>query len=197
MTTRSDTLAKLRDHQYRKRFVRARINFNIPFQIRSLMKQRGWTQDDLAKSAGMLQPRISAMLKAGKNKPNLETLCRLADAFDIGLEVRFAAFSDLVRWSDQFDPDNFNVSSFEEDPGCVEKMQTASKQPITTNEVRPPAWETAGIGAQYGRYVTATGSRVLTNTTTIPRYRLVSKETPKLTVTINSFVPQGGQDARF
>jgi transcriptional regulator with XRE-family HTH domain len=108
----SKTWKKLTDPEYRKAFVSSQINIRIPFQIRALMKERGWKQEDLAKAAGMLQPRISGLLSPGKTRPNIETLRRLAEAFDCGLIVRFAPFSELVRWSEEFDPESFSAPSF-------------------------------------------------------------------------------------
>jgi hypothetical protein len=54
----------------------------------------------------MLQPRISAILKPGKAHLNIETLRRLAEAFDCGLSIQFVPFSELVRRSERFDPDD-------------------------------------------------------------------------------------------
>jgi transcriptional regulator with XRE-family HTH domain len=118
---------KLRDPEYRKAFVASQINIGIPFQIRALMKNREpkWTQEDLARKAGMLQPRISAMLRPGKTRPNIETLRRIAEAFDCGLVVRFVPFSELVLWSEKFDPDSFNVASFAEDSGFIDQGNLA------------------------------------------------------------------------
>jgi len=113
--------AKLRDHGYRKAFVASQINIGIPFQIRALLKARGWTQEKLAERTGMLQPRISAMLKPGKTRPNIETLRRIAEAFDCGLMVRFVPFSELAHWSERFEPDSFNVASFAEDSGFIDR----------------------------------------------------------------------------
>jgi len=122
----SKLIQKLKDPEYRKAFVASQINIGIPFQIRALQKARGWTQEQLAEKAGMLQPRISAMRKPGQSKLNLETIRRLAEAFDCGLIVRFAPFSELVRWSDQFEPDTFNVPSHEADTGLIERKEVAS-----------------------------------------------------------------------
>ena len=112
LTMISKLFTKLRNPEYRKAFVASQINIGIPFQLRALMKARGWTQEKLAERTGMLQPRISAMLKPGKTRPNIETLRRLAEAFDCGLVVRFAPFSELVRWSERFDPESFDVPPF-------------------------------------------------------------------------------------
>lgn len=121
MNTISKLTDKLRDAGYRKAFVASQINIGIPFQIRALLKKRGKKQDWLAAKTGMLQPRISGLMTAGKTHPNIETLRRLAEAFDCGLAVRFVPFSELARWSDEFDPESFDVPEFAEDLGFLEK----------------------------------------------------------------------------
>ena len=50
-------------------------------QIRRLRKQAGLTQADLAKKAGMARPNLTR-LEAGRCRPALETLDRIADALD-------------------------------------------------------------------------------------------------------------------
>lgn len=107
--------ARLQSKQYRDAFVASQISVGLPFQIRALREQRGWKQSKLAEKADMLQPRISAMERPGESKFNLETLRRIASAFDVALEVRFVPFSELVDWSERFNPDTFNVQSFAED----------------------------------------------------------------------------------
>lgn len=133
MSTTSKTAEKLRDPEYRKAFVSSQINVGIPFQLRALMKARGWTQADLAKRSDMLQPRISGLLTPGRTRPNIDTLRRLAEAFDCGLVVRFAPFSELVRWSEGFDPEAFAVPDFENDAGFVERKEPAVAGMSTAN----------------------------------------------------------------
>jgi transcriptional regulator with XRE-family HTH domain len=119
----SKVFEKLQDQAYRSAFVASQINIGIPFQIRALLKSRpDWTQATLADRSGMLQPRISALMTPGRVRPNIETLRRIAEAFDVGLIVRFAPFSELVKWSDEFDPENFRVPSFSGDSGFVERI---------------------------------------------------------------------------
>src|ERR1019366_6498616 len=102
--------------------VASQINIGIPFQIRALLKARpDWTQAKLAERTHMLQPRISALMTPGKTRPNIETLRRIAEAFDCGLMVRFVSFSELARWSEEFDPEGFNVPSFGNDTGFLER----------------------------------------------------------------------------
>lgn len=111
---------RLNDPEYRKAFVSSQINIGIPFQIRALLKERGKTQEWLAEKSGMLQPRISGLMTPGKTRPNIETLRRIAEAFDCGLSVRFLPFSELVQWSEEFDPEGFSVPSFGLDSEPIE-----------------------------------------------------------------------------
>ena len=112
MSTQFQTMRDLKRKTYREAFVRSQINVGIPFQVRALREKKGWKQAQLAEASGMLQPRISAIERPGGSKLNLETLLRLAGAFDVGLVVRFAPFSEMVRWAEEFSPDTFQVPSF-------------------------------------------------------------------------------------
>jgi transcriptional regulator with XRE-family HTH domain len=101
--------------EYRDAYVASQIDVGLPFQIRALREARGWSQRDLAEHAGMLQPRISAVERPGYGRVNIETLRRLASAFDVALIIRFAPFRELIRWADSFSPDTFGVPSFLDD----------------------------------------------------------------------------------
>jgi transcriptional regulator with XRE-family HTH domain len=155
----SKIVHKLRDPEYRKAFVASQINIGIPFQLRAMLKDRDWTQEKLAERTGMLQPRISAILKPGKTRLNIETLRRLAEAFDCALIVRFAPFSELINWSDKFRPDEFRVPAFDEEVQTEERdhptLDRSAMAPIasSSSEAAPiPAiqaslefGETAGV----------------------------------------------------
>ena len=101
--------------EYREAFVASQIKIGIPFQVRALRTKKAWSQEQLATAANMLQPRISSIETVGGNL-RLDTLQRIAAAFDIALVVRFVPFSDLVRWADDFSPDDFAVADFGSDP---------------------------------------------------------------------------------
>jgi transcriptional regulator with XRE-family HTH domain len=102
--------------EYRDAFVDSEISVGVPFQIRALREQRSWSQKDLADATSMLQPRICAMEQAGYGNFTLNTLKKLASAFDVGLVVKFAPFGELVNWADNFSPDTFSVPSSVHDP---------------------------------------------------------------------------------
>jgi transcriptional regulator with XRE-family HTH domain len=136
LNTIFSAVEKLRDPEYRRAFVAAQINVGIPFQIRALLKARGKTQDWLAKKTGMLQPRISGLMTPGKTHPNIQTLRRVADAFDCGLAVRFMPFTELTEWSERFDPETFKVPDFD-----TEMTLREDKAPTAATTVLQRAFE--------------------------------------------------------
>lgn len=114
----SELISKLlADPEFRTDYLRAKISVNIPSQVKALRRRQDMTQKDLAKAAGMHQSRISAIESPGETALNLETLIRLAAAFKVGLTVRFTPFSDVIRWENAFNQDEFSVTRLDEDEG--------------------------------------------------------------------------------
>lgn len=115
MNINSSLVGELHEKEYRDAYVESQIRMTLPLQIRELRKRREWTQPQLADRAGMGQPRISELEKPGERRLTIETLLRLASAFDVGLQVRFIPFGELIDWSEDLDIDNFNVLPFEKE----------------------------------------------------------------------------------
>jgi transcriptional regulator with XRE-family HTH domain len=111
--------------EYRDAYVASQINIGIPFQIRALRTSRGWNQETLAQRTGMTQPRISEIEKPGARRLNIETLLRVAAALDVALQVRFVSFGELIDWSESFDPENFELDTFNEE---IDRLSTAEFQ---------------------------------------------------------------------
>lgn len=116
MSERSNTISRLIESaDFRASYLRAKLNINIPSQIHALRRRQDLTQVAFAEEAGMKQSRISAMERPGETKFNLETLIRVAAAFKVGLIVRFAPFSDVLRWENGFSQDDFDVLKIDDD----------------------------------------------------------------------------------
>jgi len=124
----SKLFTELKDKQYRDAFVSSAITMGLPYQIRALRAQRHWKQEDLTERSGMKQSRISAIETPGKVSFTLETLRRLASAFDVALLVKFVPFSELVKWEESFEPDAFFVPPFEEDAGFIDRKGPAGEE---------------------------------------------------------------------
>lgn len=66
-----------------------------------MREAEGWSQKKLAEKAfgdSKLQSMVSRLEDPDYGKYSVSTLLTLADAFDVGLVVRFAPFSELVDW---------------------------------------------------------------------------------------------------
>jgi transcriptional regulator with XRE-family HTH domain len=114
-------LKDLKDERYRNAFVSKLIDNTIPFQIKTMRDQRGWSQEDLAKIANKKQEAISRLENPDYAKFTLKTLKELAAAFKVGLIVRFAPLSDLVKWELNLSTESLQVASYEDDLYLQEK----------------------------------------------------------------------------
>ncbi len=87
---------RMKNKEYRDAFMDAQIADTISSQIFHIRESRGWTQVELAEKAGMMQPAISR-LERSANSASLNTLKKVASAFDVALLVRFVPFSRMVE----------------------------------------------------------------------------------------------------
>lgn len=87
---------KLKEKRYAHAYARELQSLLIATQIRVLREQRGLTQAQLANLCGMKQARISLMESGSYSQWTLSTLRALAEAFDVGLDVRFMSFCELL-----------------------------------------------------------------------------------------------------
>lgn len=109
----------------RASYIRSKLSVLVPSQIRSLrLKSKMARQSDLAREAKMQQSRISMFETPGAANLTLDTLSRLAAVFNVGLIVKFAPFSEMLRWENEFNQDTFNVTKLNED---VEFLQPGAR----------------------------------------------------------------------
>jgi transcriptional regulator with XRE-family HTH domain len=93
---------KLRDKDYREAFVSARVAAAVGAQIAALREKCGWNQEELARRAGMKQPRIALLEKGDYESFSFSTLKRLASAFGVAVRIDFVSFGDFLQWSESF-----------------------------------------------------------------------------------------------
>jgi transcriptional regulator with XRE-family HTH domain len=118
-------IEKLQNKEYRDSYVSSNIDVGVAFQIRALRKQRKYTQKKLAKITHMKQERIS-VLENPSNTPNISTLKKIANAFDVGLIVRFIPISNLMKWQLNLSCESLDALSFNEDPYFQAKKEGAA-----------------------------------------------------------------------
>jgi transcriptional regulator with XRE-family HTH domain len=119
------TLTKLRERlerggkDYRNAFVAAQLKRGIPFQARALRKQRGWSQEDLARESGLTQGAVSRALDPDYGNLTLNTILKIAAGFDVAFIGKFVPFSELGRWFQGQSEESVQVQSFSGDPGFI------------------------------------------------------------------------------
>lgn len=107
--------------EYRHAYVDEFLNVSIATQIKVLREQRNWGQEQLAKEVGMKQPRISVMENVNYSSWSINTLRKLAKAFDLTLRVSFESFGERIKEIDRFNRETLERPSFDDDPVFVGK----------------------------------------------------------------------------
>ena len=126
----SRLIRELASKEFRDVYVREFIKGGLPFQVRALRKQRGWTQAELAERMGEKQQSgISRIENPDYGTLSLETLLQLASAFDVALSVRFESYGDLLAKTEDLSPTALAVPSFDEDKG----LRGAGIGPVTSS----------------------------------------------------------------
>jgi len=105
-----------RDKDYRHPYVDEFLNSSIATQIKVLREQRGWSQKDLADKAGMKQPVISRIENVNYSSWSINTLRKIAEAFDLTLRVTFESFGTRLKDITKFSRETLKRLSFEKDP---------------------------------------------------------------------------------
>ena len=104
---------RLRDKEYRDAYVAEVVSAGIPFQVRSMRKDRKWSQAKLGQIAGKEQPWISELESDDKGSFTLGTLTELASAFDVGLIVKFVPHGRFLREYDDVSPEGLRANSYD------------------------------------------------------------------------------------
>ena len=128
----------LSDSNFRKQFINEHVDVGIAFQIRSLRNRQEITQSDLAKLPGVKQPLVSSWENPDYGRYTLKTLKDLANAFNVGLLVRFVPFSKLVDWTVDLTSDVIAPPSFDEEQNQLHaSTAVTSYLAEVTNDIDP------------------------------------------------------------
>ena len=139
-TTKHDLLESLKDREFRAAFNLENVYTTVCFQLRALREQRDMSQGEFGKQVTpkMAQERISILEDPNADsKPTLNTLLRLADAADVGLEVRFVPFSTVLSRSVHTDMRQLEVDSFTDELPRLE-AEIAFETALETVEASAP-----------------------------------------------------------
>ena len=167
---KEDLICTAEDKAYRHAYAEESLNFTIATQIKVLREQREPpTQELLAKEAGMRQSMISRYENVNYSSWSINTLRKLANAFDVYLDVRFRSFRDLVESTDRFSRDALQVPAFTEDPYFKEQQslaRQAQNQPALANVLFLPS---RNVGGELGGPLILTATESAASTALGPR----------------------------
>jgi len=104
-------LDKLEDKDFRDAFVSSTVASRIAVRIFNLRKKMNWTQEKLAKEAGMKQARISVLEQADYENFSFNTLKRIAAAFDVAVVVDFVSLPEFLKWSENLSAETVTPES--------------------------------------------------------------------------------------
>src|SRR5260370_37502860 len=82
-------LRSMRHKEAGDAFVAGRVATAIGLRIFNMRKNQNWSQEDLAREAGMKQARISVLEKADYENFSFSTLRRIAAAFNVAVIIDF------------------------------------------------------------------------------------------------------------
>jgi len=130
------------DKEYRDLFIAEHIYTRLPLKIRRLREQRRMSQKELGEKVGMAQAWVSKLEDPSYGKYTIATLLRLASAFDVGLDIDFKTFSEILDKALTLTPESFEVASFADDTGFIQHE-------VGTEELQPfnPVTTSSQLGA--------------------------------------------------
>ncbi|MDO8369605.1 MAG: helix-turn-helix transcriptional regulator [Candidatus Nitrotoga sp.] len=106
---------KWADIEYRHLYMNAAIEQGVAWQIKNNRERRHLSQKALANCISTKQSAISRAEDPSYGRHNLETLVKIANAFDCALQVRFVPYSQLAEDSDDLSPDALYAKSYSEE----------------------------------------------------------------------------------
>ena len=101
--------------EFREEFSALQLKRGVAFQIRALLKKRGWTQGKLAENAKLTQGVVSRAQDPDYGNLTVNTINRIAAGFDVAFIGLFVPFTVLVEWFENLSEELGKVEPFEDE----------------------------------------------------------------------------------
>jgi transcriptional regulator with XRE-family HTH domain len=144
--------------KYREQFVAAQAKRALPFQIRALMKKKGWSQEKLAAESGLTQGVISRAADPNYGNLTINTIVRIAGGLDVAYLGLLVPFSDLAKWFSTLSEESVQVLSFDEENERYEDS-ISSNQAAGPGDFEPTKLNEADSWHPTGEYKPSTKKR--------------------------------------
>lgn len=106
-------LEEFQDKEFRYAFIKETLRSRIAIQIRALRKQHGLSQKQLGELTGKHQHGISRLEDIAYGCLSVNTLLKLAEAYDVALIVEFCSFPRFTKDTEYMNETALEVSSFD------------------------------------------------------------------------------------
>jgi len=144
-----EKLNKLKSKQFRHAYQREHIRVGIASQIRLIRNKLNISQTQLSEIVGTKQSVISRLEDPDAGSVNLNTLLKIAEAFDVSLIVKFSSFGKFLNEYQDVSPKELAVNSYDEEIDRINSKLDATQNSvyITQNSVRiiPASLEVWGL----------------------------------------------------
>jgi transcriptional regulator with XRE-family HTH domain len=136
-STREQLLAALeRDEEYRQAFIEESIRMRVTAQIKALRDSK---QMDYRRFAEALNKKVAWAYRLedpNEPPPTIPSLLQVAATFDVGLDVRFRAFSEILDDVSTLTPASFVVPSFREEQGRGSFLRVKHRRKVRSSAHR-------------------------------------------------------------
>ena len=131
MITKPENWEKLRDREYRHALAVAQFKRFVPFQISALRKQRNWSQQELAESAGLSQGVVSRAEDPDYGNLAANTILRIANGLDCVFVGKFVSYAEFENWRKGLSEDMV-APDFEKEDAKFEEAANLPELPKAT-----------------------------------------------------------------
>ncbi|CAN5350616.1 hypothetical protein BH10ACI1_BH10ACI1_29430 [soil metagenome] len=177
----SSYLEEFQDKETRHIYVDEFLKAKIATQLKVLREQNGWSQYELAEKTGMKQERISVLEDVNYSAWTLHTLRRLAEAFDLRIDVSFEDFGSFLKEFANFNRESLERTSFEKDL-VFNKDNKIKGKVLRTNKFAPEPIEQQASGHFTLNYLAAVDSNIEKEELSVSNNRLQVAEQTAMTL---------------
>jgi transcriptional regulator with XRE-family HTH domain len=122
--------SQLDNSEFRHAYAASFMNSFVAAQIKTIREQRELTQSSLAEMVGTKQAGISRLENVNYDAWKVETLRKLAKAFDVRLRISFEEFDSLVDEIDRFGKPSLQREDYE----SSKSIRTAPEATVPPSE---------------------------------------------------------------
>jgi transcriptional regulator with XRE-family HTH domain len=122
--------------EYRHGFVEEAVRTRIAAQIKTMRERRKWDYKQFAQEIDKKVSWVYRLEDPNATRPTITTLLQVAEAFDIGIDVRFCSFSELLDDVTTLGPESFAVPSFIDELRTGSFFKSRHRRKIRTNKRR-------------------------------------------------------------